>query len=119
MTTTTADEVARYRVIHETHPSQNSRFKLEPPHASASDGSYQYGDRVLKPGEIIETRSWPHAAFFPLNESAKRVLAFFNSRQKSRLPLTPYDYAGKLRLDDGLTGPTQPKFPIKTGATAA
>jgi len=98
-------ETPKYRVIHETHPSKNSRFKFEPPHSSASDGSYQYGDRILKRGEIVETRQWPHAAFFPLNEVAKRVLDFFNSRQKSRLPLTPYDSRGQLRLDDGLSGP--------------
>jgi hypothetical protein len=99
------NETPRYRIIIETHPSQNSRFKFEPPHTSASDGSYQYGDRILKRGEIVETRQWPHSAFFPLNEAAKRVLAFYNSRQHSRLPLTPYDYAGRLRLDDGLSGP--------------
>jgi hypothetical protein len=108
-------ETPRYKVIHETHPSQNSRFRLEPPHAYASDGSYQYGDRVLRPGEIIETRAWPHPSFHPLNRSAEKVLAFFQSAPKSRLPISPWR-GDRIVLDTGLEGPTQPKF--KIGVTA-
>jgi hypothetical protein len=43
--------------------------------------------------------------FFPLNYAATKVLEFFNSRQKSRLPRSPF-HGDELRLDDGLTGPT-------------
>jgi hypothetical protein len=108
-------EVPRYRVTRDIHPSPNSRHRFEPPFASLSDSSvWQYAERDYKAGEI-ETRDWPHPSFRPLNYSAGKVLDFFNTRQKSRLPRSPW--AGdRIRLDDGLTGPTQPKISI--GATA-
>jgi hypothetical protein len=103
-------ETPKYRVIRETFPAEKARFRTEPPFASASDAStWQYGERILKAGEIVETRDWPHPLFFPLNYAAKKVLDFFNSRQKSRLPRSPYDAVGQLRLDDGLIG-TMPKI---------
>lgn len=54
----------------------------------------------------------------PLNYGAGKVLDFFNSRQKSRLPRSPWR-GDRIVLDDGLTGPTQPKFPINSGGPAA
>jgi hypothetical protein len=123
MTTTTADdprtEVPRYRATRDVHPSPNSRHHFEPPFASFSDSDvWQYATRIVNAREEIETREWPHPSFFPLNDAAKRVHSFFTTRQKSRLPRSPWR-VDRIVLDDGLSGPTQPKFPIKTGATAA
>jgi hypothetical protein len=39
----------------------------------------------------------------PLNHSAQHVREFFTSRQKSRLPLSPWRN-GRLHLDDGRAG---------------
>jgi hypothetical protein len=112
-------EVPRYRATRDIHPSPNSRHRFEPPFASLSDSSvWQFSERPIKAGEIIETREWPHASFSPLNFSAAKVLEFFNSRQKSRLGRSPWPH-DRLVLDDGLTGLTQPKISINSGVTAA
>jgi hypothetical protein len=109
-------EVPRYRATRDVHPSPNSRHRFEPPFASLSDSSvWQFAERPIKARDEIETRSWPHESFWPLNEAAKRTLDFFNSRQKSRLGRSPWR-VDRIVLDDGLTGPTQPKF--KIGVTA-
>jgi hypothetical protein len=124
MTTTTiaADprtEVPRYRATRDVFPSPNSRHRLEPPFASLSDPSvWQFAERPVEAREEFESKSWPHPSFHPLNESAAKVLQFFSMRQKSRLPISPWR-VDRIVLDDGLTGPSQPKFSIKTGATAA
>jgi hypothetical protein len=112
-------EVPRYRVTRDIHPSPNSRHRFEPPFASLSDsGVWQYGAQPIKAGEIIETREWPHPSFHALNYGAGKVLDFFNMRQKSRLPRSPWQ-GNRLVLDDGLTGTTQPKISINSGVTAA
>jgi hypothetical protein len=97
-------EVPKYRVARDTRPAQKARFRLEPPFASCLDiDVWQHGEKPLKAGEIIETRAWPHPAFFPLNYSAKKVLEFFRASPKSRMQRSPW--AGdQIRLDDGLTG---------------
>lgn len=106
-------EPPKYRATRDIHPSPNSRHRFEPPFASLSDSDvWQYGERPIKAGEIIATTAWPHPSFRPLSYGAGKVLDFFNSRQKSRLPLSPWR-GDRIALDDGLTGPTQPKFPIK------
>jgi hypothetical protein len=111
-------EVPLYKATRDVRPSPNDRHRFEPPFAQMSDNScWQFADRPVKSGELIETKSWPHPSFHPMNRSAERVMAFFNSAPKSRLGLSPYAAAGHLQLDDGLPGPTQPKF--KIGATAA
>jgi hypothetical protein len=98
-------EIPRYRVSRDVHASPKSRHRFEPPFASSTDNDcWQYAERDYKAGDLVETREWPHPSFFPLNYSAKKVLEFFNSRIKSRLPRTPYGPDGRLRLDDGLTG---------------
>ena len=111
-------ETPRYRATRDVHPSPNSRHRFEVPFSSFSDPDvHQYSERPIKAGEEFSSRDWPHPSFHPLNYSAAKVLDFFNSRQKSRLALSPW--AGdQIRLDDGLTGSTQPKFTIKTGVTA-
>jgi hypothetical protein len=100
-------EVPRYRVARETQPAAKARYRTEPPFSESvgSDSSWQYGDRVLAAREEIETRLWPHSSFIPLNHVAKKIMAFFNSRLRSRLPQSPFDSGGALRLDDGLSGP--------------
>ena len=60
--------------------------------------------RHYKAGEIISTTEWPCAGTMtPLNYSARQVMDFFNSRQKSRLARTPWAN-DQIRLDDGLSG---------------
>jgi hypothetical protein len=98
-------EVPRYRVGRDVRPSPNDRHRHEPPFSSFSDGSvWQQADRPHEAGEIIESTEWPHPMFFPLNYSARQVLNFFNSSQKSRLPRAPWA-DGRVRLSDGLSGP--------------
>jgi hypothetical protein len=91
-------------VVRDIRPAQKARFCLEPPFASCLDSDvWQYGEKPLKAGEIIETRAWPHPSFFPLNYGAKKVLAFFSLQMKSRMQRSPW--AGdQIRLDNGLTG---------------
>jgi hypothetical protein len=98
-------EMPVYRVRVETRQAPKSRFRFEPPFASQSDSDvWQYGERIHKAGEVIETDQWPCAGtFVPLNYSAREVLNFFNSRQKSRLPRSPWA-DGRIRLSDGLSG---------------
>jgi hypothetical protein len=52
---------------------------------------------------VIETTSWPHPSFQPLNYSAEEVPAYLNSATKSRLTLSPW-HGGGLRLENGLSG---------------
>lgn len=107
--TTTADHdwkrtVPKYRVTRAIQPAQKARFITEPPFAHCFDSDcWQYGVRPLKAGEEISTTAWPHPSFRGLNESAEKILAFFNAAMKSRLPVSPW-HDGQVRLDDGLTG---------------
>jgi hypothetical protein len=112
-----AREVPRYRATRSVHPSPNSRHRLEPVFSQMSDSScYQFAERPITAGEIVETKSWPHPSFHPLNRSAEKVLAFFNSAPKSRLGMSPWR-GDRISLEDGLSGGAPPKF--KIGATAA
>ena len=99
-------EMPRYRVRIETRPAPKARFRFEPPFASQSDSDiWQYGEKIWPAGSVIETDQWPCAGtFVPINYSAREVLNFFNSRQKSRLPRSPWA-DGRVRLDDGLSNP--------------
>lgn len=97
-------EPARYRVEVELHPSPLARHRLDTPFVSSTDSTmFQYADRVLHAGEVVEISSWPHPSMSPLNAIAKQIMAFFTSHSKSRLPMSPF-HKGQLRLDDGLTG---------------
>lgn len=97
--------IPKYRVTRDLRPAERARFKLEPPFSTVLDSEiWQYSDRALyKANEEITTKSWPHPSMKPLNYSAERVLAFFNSRIKSRLATSPW-HIDRLRLDDGLSG---------------
>jgi hypothetical protein len=112
-------ETPRYRATRDIQPATKARYRFEPPFSTIWDSDvWQYGAQPIKAGEEIETRDWPHPSFRPLNFTAGRVLDFFNSRMKSRLPRSPW--AGdRIRLDDGLSGPTQPNITINSGVTAA
>jgi hypothetical protein len=107
-------EVPKYRVSRETKPAPKERFRFEPPFSSGSESDvWQYGERVHKAGEVIETTEWPNpGTMTPLNYSAREVISFFTSRQKSRLPRSPWAN-DQVRLEDGLgNGPpkiTAPK----------
>lgn len=96
--------IPKYRVSRDTMPAPKMRFRFEPPFASASDAStWQYGERVHQAGEIIETTEWPNpGTMTPLNYSARQVIEFFTSRQKSRLTLAPWR-DDQVFLDDGLS----------------
>jgi hypothetical protein len=106
-------EIPKYRVTRDVHPAPKERFRYEPPFAMISDSDvWQYGTRVLKTGETIGSKEWPHPSFHPLNYTAEKVLDFFRTRQKSRLPQSPWQ-GDSVRLSDGLSGPgiTKPVLP--------
>jgi hypothetical protein len=97
-------EKPKYRVEVNLHPSSFARHRHEPPFTSTTDSTmFQYADRDLRAGEVLELLTWPHPSMTPLNETARRALAYFTSHQKSRLPMSPW-VAGRLRLEDGLSG---------------
>lgn len=95
-------ELPVYRLTRDLIPPEKARFRSELPFAHIQDNSvWQYADREYKAGEIVETDCWPHGTMVPINESARRTLAVFNTSQKSRLPHKPFR-GGRLQLDDGL-----------------
>jgi hypothetical protein len=104
-------EVPRYKATRDLRPAELARHRFEPPFGKVfSSDCWQYGERPIKAGEIIETKDWPHESFLPLNFGAERVLAYFNSRQKGRLTRSPW-FVDRIRLEDGLTGPVEVKIP--------
>jgi hypothetical protein len=97
-------ETPKYRATRDLQPAQMARHRLEPPFEKMWDSDiWQYGERPIMRGEIIESRTWPHESFLAMNYSAGKVLDFFTSRTKSRLPHSPW-FVDRIRLDDGLTG---------------
>jgi hypothetical protein len=114
-------EVPRYKATRDLRPAERDRYRSEPPFEKVSDSdAWQFGERPIKAGEIIETREWPHESFQPLSYGAGKVLDFFNTRQKSRLARAPW-FVDRIRLDDGLTGavivqPVTPKAQAKVQA---
>jgi hypothetical protein len=96
-------EIPMYRASVDLSPPAFPRYRTENPLTSMDNATWQYAERPVAAGEIIETTSWPAASMVPINHSAKAVREFFTSRQKSRLPLSPWR-KGKLHLDDGLSG---------------
>lgn len=97
-------EIPRYKVTRAVKPAERARYRFEKPFSSIGDNDvWQYAERQRAAGETIETTAWPHASFVGLNETARRTLEFFNSHQKSRLPLSPWR-DGRLYLSDGLSG---------------
>jgi hypothetical protein len=112
-------EIPKYKATRAVHASPNARHRLEPPFASSSDNDcWQYAEQgqEVAAGTEISTKLWPHPSWRALNRSAEEVLSFFNSRQRSRMPISPWRN-GRIELDDGLSGPLQPT--IIGGVTAA
>ena len=107
-------EIPKYRISRDTKPAPKERFRFEPPFSSGSESDvWQYGERVHKAGEVIETTFWPNpGTMTPLNFSAREVISFFTSRQKSRLPRSPWAN-DQVRLDDGLGGPAPMPGPVR------
>jgi hypothetical protein len=103
-------EVPKYRVSRETKPAPKARFRFEPPFSSGSENDvWQYGEKIWPAGSVISSTEWPNpGTMISLNYSAREVMAFFTSRQKSRLPRSPW-HDDQVRLDDGMTG-VQPNF---------
>jgi hypothetical protein len=99
-------EIPKYRISRETLPAPKSRVRYEPPFASCSEANiWQYGERVHEPNEVIATTEWPcPGTMTPLNYSARQVMEFFTSRQRSRMARTPWR-DDQVFLDDGLSGP--------------
>jgi hypothetical protein len=104
-------EMPVYRVRAETRPAPKTRFRFEPPFAQIMDPSeWQYGERVWPAGSVIATDQWPCAGtFVPLNYSAREVMEYFTSRQRSRLARSPF-IDGQVRLEDGLSSDGPPKI---------
>jgi hypothetical protein len=104
-------EIPVYRVRVETRAAPKTRFRFEPPFSQIMDSSeWQYGERVHKAGEIISTTEWPCAGTMtPLNYSAREVMEYFTSRQRSRLARSPW-FDGQVRLEDGLSSDGPPKI---------
>jgi len=95
-------EVPRYKATQDVPPATLARFRFETPHAENYTGCWQYGTQLVKAGEEIETKEWPHESFQPLNYSAERVIEFFNRGFRSRMPLSPW-HEGCIRLDNGMS----------------
>jgi hypothetical protein len=101
-------EVPRFRVTRDLQPAPRERYRFEPPFGTdfGSD-RWQYGDREYAAGAELESKCWPHESMLPLNYSAERVLSFFKSEMKSRLPTSPW-FNDQVRLDNGMSGPIIP-----------
>jgi hypothetical protein len=56
----------------------------------ADDHTWQYGLKAHAARETIETTSWPHPSFYPMNESARCIRDFFLTRDKARLLRSPW-----------------------------
>src|ERR1700688_4116102 len=97
-------EMPVYRVRAETRPAPKTRFRFEPPFSQVMNpNEWQFGERIHKAGEIIATTEWPCAGTMtPLNYSAREVMDYFTSRQRSRLARSPW-FDDQVRLQDGLS----------------
>jgi hypothetical protein len=112
-------EIPRYLATKNLWPAEKVRFRYEPPLAQMADGDvWQYAHKPVVKGAEIQTKCWPPpSGFRPLNYSAARVLQFFNERQKSRLPWSPWR-RDRVVLDDGLTSSMAPRISIGNGDAA-
>jgi hypothetical protein len=67
-------EIPKYRISSDTKPAPKTRFRFEPPFSGGTESDvWQYGERIFKAGEIIETTEWPNpGTMTPLNYSARQ-----------------------------------------------
>lgn len=71
-------EVPRYRATRALRPAEKARYRSESPFSTIFENDvWQYGEQPIATGEIIETKSWPHPSFYPLNYSAGPRAGFF------------------------------------------
>ena len=97
-------EIPKYRAQFDLAPAARDRYLSENPFAFEGDGrSWQYSVKPIVRGEIVHTTEWPHSSLQPLNETARRIHAFFTTQMKSRMQRSPWR-DGRLNLDKGLTG---------------
>ena len=115
-------EIPRYKVTRPLKLAAEVRHQLEPPIATLDSDIWQYGygPGQLKRFAVVVTRDWAHPSMEPLNESARRVHAWFMARHgRSRLPWRPWVGDHIVLLDDG-TSTTRQKISIgNNGDTAA
>jgi hypothetical protein len=112
-------EIPKYRATRDLRPAPKARFRFEPPFTTLWDiDVWQYGEKLVARGDEISTTAWPHPSMRPLTFGAEKVLEFFKASMKSRLPSSPW-YQGRLRLDNGLSGPIEPKISLNSGVTGA
>jgi hypothetical protein len=104
-------EMPVYRVRAETRPAPKTRFRFEPPFSQVMNpNEWQYSERVWPAGSVIASDQWPNpGTMTPLNYSAREVMEYFTSRQKSRLPRSPW-FDDQVRLQDGLSSDGPPKI---------
>jgi hypothetical protein len=100
--------VPRYLVVRAVSPPSRARYRDEKPFTTMGDNDcWQYcGDKPIAAGTEIESMSWPHSSFRPLNFSGQKVLAFYLGALRSRLPLSPW-HEGAVRLDNGMSDAPQ------------
>jgi len=97
-------QVPQYRATRDLHPPVLDRMGHDTPWASTMDEiCWQYAPGPIRKGEVVETKSWPHESFEPINYAAKQILQFFNEREKSRMQLSPW-FNGEVRLETGNEG---------------
>jgi hypothetical protein len=109
-------ELPKYKATRDLKPSPNARHRNETPFASQSDNDvWQYAERPIAAGAEISTDCWPSSSMQGMNDAARQILEFFRTRQRSRMPLKPIRN-GRVYLDDGLSGPTQPNISIRAAA---
>src|SRR3981189_1410040 len=100
----------RYRVTREIHPAEKPRFRSEPPFSHMADSNrWQYAERIMQAGEVIETKEWPHPSFRPLNYSGKRTVEFFINGIRSRMARSPWQ-GNRLVLMDGVSSHGAPAY---------
>jgi hypothetical protein len=101
-------QTPQYRATRDLHPPALDRMRHDTPWASTMDENcWQYATGPIADGDLVQTTSWPHESFEPLNYAAKQILNFFNMREKSRMQLSPW-LNGEVRLETGTEGMSIP-----------
>ncbi|MBI3700582.1 MAG: hypothetical protein HY242_09100 [Afipia sp.] len=85
-------ETPRYRVssAEPIGPALRAIDKGMQPYSFYAERYWQYGDRVVEPGEEVATTMWPHLAFQPINDAAREIVKYFTSYTRSRMGTSPW-----------------------------